>query len=226
MTNVYFISGMGASCNVFDNIVLPSNYTKVYIEWISPEPNETLEHYTKRLMENIDQTQPFVLLGYSFGGIIVQEMNRYIHPLQTILLSSIKNYIQRPKSFSFFQTIKIEKLMRSWLFNEKLIAWILKFSVYKTKEKTDVKEILPQLNANYMRWAIKEILQWRPSLHIAELYQIHGTKDATFPYRKIKTNYPEGSERLFTIKDAGHLVALEKPTEVSSALKIILGKTD
>lgn len=120
----------------------------------------------------------------------------------------------------------MEKLIQPWLFNEKLIAWILKFSVYKTKEKTDVKEILPQLNANYMRWAIKEILQWRPSLHIAELYQIHGTKDATFPYRKIKTNYPEGSERLFTIKDAGHLVALEKPTEVSSALKIILGKTD
>ena len=49
MTNVYFISGMGASCKVFDKVQLPDSYKKIYIEWIMPEPEELLESYTKKI---------------------------------------------------------------------------------------------------------------------------------------------------------------------------------
>ncbi|PZP52038.1 MAG: alpha/beta hydrolase [Pseudopedobacter saltans] len=221
MTNVYFIPGMGAGCKVFDRLELPDQYQKIYLEWRLPNADETLDDYAKSYALKINKAEPFVLVGYSFGGILVQEMNKYLVPEKTILLASIKDTKQRPDNFSFFKKIHVEKAMKPWLFNEKLISWIFTHFVYKTKEKVNMKDFLPQLNASYMRWAIKEILNWKPTILIDNLYQIHGTKDLTFPYRKIKNN---SDQKLYTIKGSGHLLVLEKPIEVSRTLMEILQK--
>lgn len=222
MTNVYFISGMGASCKVFNQLELPSNYNKCYIEWRLPLKDETLENYAKSLTEQIKLDESFILVGYSFGGIVVQEMNKFVGPQKTILLASIKDEAQCPNYFFFFKSLRIDRLIRPWLFNEKIISWFFNRFVYKTKQSIDVKEYLPQLNATYMRWAIKEILKWQPHNTIANLYQIHGAKDQTFPYRKIAHSYKDNSDRFCTIENTGHLLALEKPIEVSKALTCIL----
>ncbi len=224
MTNVYFISGMGASCNVFDGLQLPNQYQKCYIEWKLQEQNETLENYTKRMMTDIDTTQPFILVGYSFGGVIIQEMSKYIAPQKTILLASIKNENQKPFSYSIGKTIRIEKLIKPWLFNDNLISWFFNRFVYKTEKKINLKEFLPQLNASYMRWAIHTILHWRPTIKIQKLYQIHGTKDHTIPYIRINRTYIGNHIDLFTIENAGHLLVFEKPNEVSAVLRNILEK--
>ena len=149
-------------------------------------------------------------------------MNKYIKPLKTILLASIQNENQAPFSFIIGRKLKIEKGIKSWLFNEKMIAWFFNRFVYKTEKKVDIKEFLPLLNAPYMRWAIRTILSWKANFKIEELYQIHGTNDRTFPYKKIIRFYSGNDKKLITIKDTGHLLALEKPQEVSSSLKYIL----
>lgn len=46
---VYFVSGMCNPCSVFDNIVLPEGYEKVYIEWLIPKEDELLEAYAIRM---------------------------------------------------------------------------------------------------------------------------------------------------------------------------------
>lgn len=45
------------------------------IEWIEPLPNETIEQYAKRLAQCIDTSQPYVIIGVSFGGLIATEIN-------------------------------------------------------------------------------------------------------------------------------------------------------
>ena len=222
MANVYFVSGMGASCKVFDRLELPTYYNKYYLEWRSPFKDETLEDYAKSLTMQIKLDESFILVGYSFGGIVVQEMNKFVTPKKTILIASIKDEEQRPSYFSFCQFLRIDSFIRPWFFNEKIISWFFKRFVYKTNGSIDVKEYLPQLNATYIRWAIKEILKWQPQNTIENLYQIHGTKDLTFPYKKIKSAYPDSSLHFLTIRDSGHLMVLEKPKEVSEVLCSIL----
>jgi hypothetical protein len=83
---VYFISGMCVNCKVFDSIILPDGYEKHYIEWNIPEGSETIEEYAFKLAERIDQSQPFIIIGYSLGGIVMQEMNKFLRPEKNILI--------------------------------------------------------------------------------------------------------------------------------------------
>ena len=71
---VYFISGMCYNCKVFDKLRLPKGYKKAYIEWFIPSPDESLSEYAHKMAKTIDTSRPFILIGYSFGAVIMQEM--------------------------------------------------------------------------------------------------------------------------------------------------------
>ena len=73
---LYVISGLGADKTVFENIVFPEKFSEIiFIDWLIPETEETFEHFVKRMAKPIDEKEKFCLLGYSFGGIMVQEIN-------------------------------------------------------------------------------------------------------------------------------------------------------
>jgi pimeloyl-ACP methyl ester carboxylesterase len=65
---IYCISGLGADYRVFQKLVFPSDYHVVHVEWIQPEIRETLSSYALRLLKQIDNSKPFILIGLSFGG--------------------------------------------------------------------------------------------------------------------------------------------------------------
>ncbi|WP_353717332.1 hypothetical protein [Dyadobacter sp. 676] len=66
--NVYFISGLGADERVFTKLKLDPRLNVKYIKWVRPLKKETLQHYAARLSKQIDTSQPFQLVGLSFGG--------------------------------------------------------------------------------------------------------------------------------------------------------------
>ncbi len=73
---LYIISGLGADFKILENIKFPDTVEPIFIPWLIPENNESFEHYVRRMAEKIDFSEPFALLGYSFGGFIVQEINK------------------------------------------------------------------------------------------------------------------------------------------------------
>jgi esterase/lipase len=78
VVNIYMMPGMAANPSIFENIQLPESQFKIHwLEWFIPEKDETLAHYAKRMCEKIDQPN-VVLLGVSFGGVLVQEMVKFI----------------------------------------------------------------------------------------------------------------------------------------------------
>ena len=223
---IYCISGLAANGNCFKFIELPHEFEKIYIEWLHPEPTESLEHYTHRMAENIDVSEPFILLGYSFGGIIVQEMNKFLSPEKTILLASIKDDIQRPKYFNIVQKTHLMNWFPMKLFsNNGFLSYTFARSIYYGKNNLEKFGEYLSLHTDpvYMRWAIDNVTKWRSTIQCENLYQIHGTKDIVFPYKLIKKSYDKNNEnRLFTIPKGNHLVALLKPNGVSQALAEIL----
>jgi len=65
--NAYFISGLGADKRIFSKLKLSEKINIIHVDWINPDRNETLEAYSKRLSRIIDTSQPFALVGVSFG---------------------------------------------------------------------------------------------------------------------------------------------------------------
>ena len=61
-----------------------------------PERDEDFDHYISRMAEKIDDTKAFYLLGYSFGGVLVQEIHK-LKPAKIAILGSIKSCHEKSK---------------------------------------------------------------------------------------------------------------------------------
>lgn len=212
--NVYFISGMCYNCSVFDHIRLPKGYRKVYIEWHIPRPDESLNEYAHTIAKCIDTTQPFVLVGYSFGAVVIQEMNKFLTPLKTVIISSFKSEHEIPTLFRAVKmTNLIERIPHRLYSSTDFVTNAFNRFVYHMPT-SELSQVMTCTDPVYIKWAIKQITEWIPENKYKHLYHIHGTLDQIFPYELIKDAFP--------VEDGDHLMVLKKADVVSSILSGIL----
>ena len=93
--NIYFMPGMAANPKIFEFIKLPSNFKVHYLEWQMPYKNELMSEYALRISRLIKGNN-IVLIGVSFGGIIVQEISKIIKSKKVIIISSVKSNKELP----------------------------------------------------------------------------------------------------------------------------------
>jgi len=212
--NVYFVSGLTANCSVFDLLKLPEGFNKKYIEWIIPDEEDSLAEYAYKMSESIDTTQPFVLVGYSFGGIIIQEMNSFLRPEKNILLASVKSYEEFPPLLRFGRKIKFAERFPWWSLadNNKVKEFLARY-IYQARD-IDMFKYVSYTDPVYMKWSVNQLLHWIPSQECPNLYHIHGTRDITFPQKYI--------QNAFFIKRGDHLMVMKRAEQVSNILSEIL----
>lgn len=123
--SIYIFSGLGADERVFQKLDL-SNFEVIYIKWIIPHTNETIEEYASRLVCQITEKKP-ILIGLSFGGIMAIEVSKQIEIEKILLISSVKTRKEIPFYFRFAGKLRLNKLipakilksanfMTNWLF--------------------------------------------------------------------------------------------------------------
>jgi len=89
--HVYLMPGMAASPSIFENIFLPPDRFEVHaLDWFIPDRGMSLEDYARKMCERVEHPDP-VLLGVSFGGILVQEMAKLIPVRKVLIVSSVKS---------------------------------------------------------------------------------------------------------------------------------------
>ena len=72
--HVYLMPGMAASSAIFERIDLAEALFEVHLlEWEVPLEQDTIESYAQRMALKVVH-EDVVLIGVSFGGILVQEM--------------------------------------------------------------------------------------------------------------------------------------------------------
>ncbi|MBT8319305.1 MAG: alpha/beta hydrolase, partial [Gramella sp.] len=114
-THVYLMPGMAAASSIFERIQLPSEKFEMhYLEWELPEADENLESYAKRMLTHIKHPAP-VLIGVSFGGVIVQEMARIADFERLIIISSVKCSNELPPRMKFASKTGLFKLIPTGL---------------------------------------------------------------------------------------------------------------
>ncbi|MFL5810585.1 MAG: alpha/beta fold hydrolase, partial [Flavisolibacter sp.] len=108
---VYFISGLAADERAFKHIHLSSHHEVVHLQWIEPLQNESLESYALRLSERIDAKGKFALVGLSFGGMIATEISKLLHPVRTVLISSVPCSQHLPGYYKFAHSLGLHRVV-------------------------------------------------------------------------------------------------------------------
>ena len=128
MRPVYFMPGMAANYKIFENIKLDSKrFESHYLEWLEPLKEEALESYVSRICEKIKHPNP-ILIGVSFGGIIVQEIAKQRPVDKVIIISSVKDPSEFPSRIHWAKKWKLYHLFPSAYVNsletltEKLVS--------------------------------------------------------------------------------------------------------
>lgn len=207
---VYFISGQAADEKLFENLALPSHLLIKHVHWIEPLKHESLIDYCRRLAEQIDASGDFVLIGVSLGGIVSVELNKLLHPKQTIIISSIATRQELRPVLKFIGLFKIHKLVPAGFYKwySPLLDWY--FGAKNKREKALLRFYAHSTTKNYMKWAVNEILNWNNEKRPANLFHIHGTKDRIFPYKRTHAD--------ILIKDGTHLMVHNRADEISRIL--------
>jgi hypothetical protein len=182
LVHVYLMPGMAASPTIFEYIELPESRYKIHwLEWQIPEKNETLQVYAERMCGFIKHDN-VVLLGVSFGGILVQEMSKFMTLKKLVVVSSVKSHHELPKRFKLIKITKAYKILPTQLVSN--IDLLAKYAFGETiKKRVDLyKKYLSVNDKSYLDWAIKQIVCWgQEELHPEAIY-IHGDKDIVFPH--------------------------------------------
>jgi hypothetical protein len=214
--HVYFMPGMAASSNIFERIQLPSAIFEVhFLEWTIPVLGESLKSYAERMAKNIKHDKA-VLIGVSFGGILVQEMKQFLNPKKVIIISSVKSNTELPRRMKIAKTTKAYKLIPTQLFEniELLAKYTFGSSIIKQRLAL-YEKYLSVRDKKYLDWAIEEIINWERIEIDKDIIHIQGDADEVFTPKNIK-NY-------ISVKGGTHIMILNKYRWLNENLpKIIL----
>jgi pimeloyl-ACP methyl ester carboxylesterase len=214
---VYFMPGLAASPKIFERIQLPEdNFSMYFLEWLIPLEKEKLEEYALRLSKQIKHENP-VLIGVSFGGVLVQEMSKLISVRKTIIISSVKTNLEFPKRMKLAKTTKVYKLFPTGLVHN--IEAIAKFTYGDTVTQRFklYEKYLSVRDKSYLDWSLESIILWNRTIVDEKVVHIHGDADDVFPLKYISN--------CLKVKGGTHVMILSKYKWFNENLpKIILNE--
>ncbi len=197
---------MGANSKVFERLKL-DGYKLNFIEWVIPHKNESLVEYAKRMSKDIDTSKPVILIGMSFGGIMVQEISKFIEAEKIILISSVKSRNELPTLYKISSALNLHKLIPSVFFhNTKLMASTL-FGRSNNTIVTTIERYFTMRDIRYSRWAMDKVVNWKQTKYHKNLLHLHGTNDSVFPSKFISD--------ATLIEGGTHLMIFTKAKEVN-----------
>lgn len=177
--------GLAASSLVFENITLKnSKYQLHRLDWIQPKKNESINSYCKRLSKKIKHKEP-ILLGVSFGGIIVQELDKILNVKKLIIVSSVKTHHEYPVVFKIARDYQLNNALPFGMFDN-FVKFSLKLNINKLYKRIDLAErYLTERDEGYLEWAVWSLLNWKQDEIREDIIHIHGDKDKVFPINNI-----------------------------------------
>jgi len=202
MTDVYFIPGMAANSSIFEYIKLPENqYRMHYLEWIIPEKNETLHGFVKRLILGIKHENP-ILVGVSFGGIIVQEIAKVIPVKKVVLISSVKTKHELPRRMVLAKYTGLHHLIPTSLVYKLEVIAKYAYGESVVKRLHLYSKYLSVRDKYYLDWSIDKIIHWDQQQPLSNTVHIHGELDKVFPFVYIK--------ECVVVKGGTHIMIINK----------------
>ena len=200
--SIYLMPGMAASPKIFERLQFPNNFRVHLLDWITPEKEESLAHYAGRIAVAITEPSP-VLLGVSFGGIIVQEIAKQLNDYQKIvLISSVKTQYELPKKMLLARYKNLHKLLPTRTISDLEFWKRFSFSELMTKRIALYEKYIGMRSPAYLDWSIDRIVNWQQKEPLPHTVHIHGDKDPVFPIQYIKN--------AIVVKNGTHIMIINR----------------
>lgn len=206
---VILIPGMGADHRLFDGVVL-AGHVVLRTNWISHCDDEDLSTYASRFAKHYGIGSADILIGVSMGGIIAGAIAQKVLPQRLILISSCTDICQLSPLIAALSPIG--------LFSPFEMARLLPRVLMPAHRKLALVMFEDQ-NMAFIRWACGAVMGWTGAPRLRGTVTIHGTSDRVFPIRR----QPQVD---VTIQDGGHLMVMDRATEIEAAILAILPSGD
>lgn len=203
---IFGIGGLGADKRVFEYLTL--NRELIPIEWIKPQKDEHIEDFSKRLISKyqLDKEDDIGILGVSFGGLVATEISKIINPRLTILISSAETRSELGLLIKLAGKLKIINLIPKQILNPpKSIAHFM----FGTDNKELLNLILDDTDLDFLKWALKELVNWKNETQLNNVIKIGGTNDKLLPPKDNSTILIEKGE---------HFMIVDKAQEISEII--------
>lgn len=208
------ISGLGADWRMFRFLKLPEHLQRRHVDWIAPQHiNEPLPDYVQRLRQQITEPNP-ILIGLSFGGLASIELAKILQPKKTIILSSLAKSQDLPGYYRVLGKTNLHrwaplKLLQSGF---PLAPWF--FGAHTCADKKLLKHVILDIDEQFLRWSLEQMLDWQQQEVLPGLVHIHGTADRVLPL------YDRPG--LIKVQGGEHLMVMNRADEISAILSKIL----
>ncbi len=205
---VYGIGGLGVDERAFCELTLDFELTP--LNWIAAKPNETMQDYAQRFAESIDTSEPFAIIGISFGGMMAIELSKILDPHKIVLISSATSKKDIPLIYRLFGRAGLFNITPNLFMKPTpfLAHWF--FGVWQPRHQKILKEIITDTDHDFLRWASNQIARW-DNRHIPRnMLRLHGSADRLLGYPK--------TERVTVIPKAGHCMVMTSAKELSDIL--------
>lgn len=213
---IYLIPGQGSDARLYKNLTIDSSYEVRHILYSIPKKGDKMIDFAKTLSVQIDTTSPFILIGVSIGGMLSSEINEFLNPLKTIIISSAKCRNELPNRYTFQKKLPIYKLIGGRL--AKVGAKIMQPIVEpdRNKDKATFKSMLNDKDPKFLKRTIKMILEWSKVEYNSNIIHIHGNNDKTIPIKNVGYDY--------LIENGSHMMALTRGNEISKIINRIIAQ--
>lgn len=201
-THVYFMPGLAANTKIFEYIKLPEDRFQIHLlEWIMPTKEESIASYAMRMTLKIEHSNP-VLIGVSFGGVIVQEMAKQISCRKLIIISSVKSKAELPRKMRIAKITRAYKLLPTQFVSDFEAFANYAFGDTIKKRVNLYKKYLSVSDKKYLDWAIHNMVCWEQEKVIPNIIHINGDKDPVFPIKNISNS--------IVVKGGTHIMIINK----------------
>jgi pimeloyl-ACP methyl ester carboxylesterase len=184
--HIYCMPGLAANPSIFERIVLPKEKFEIHwLDWLLPKPKEELKDYAYRMCKRIEHANP-VLIGVSFGGVVVQEMAQMMQVKRVIIISSVKSEKELPRRMRLARCTGIFRFLPTSLARHVDAFEKVAVGDYAKKRVELYKKYLSITDTRYLDWAIENMVCWDCPKPMPGVVHIHGDKDEIFPYKYIE----------------------------------------
>jgi pimeloyl-ACP methyl ester carboxylesterase len=183
---IYLLPGLGTDQRIFSWLQLEAAEIQ-YLPFPEPERGESTASYATRMAQGITHSGPVVLVGFSLGGILAQEIALQRPVQRMVLISTVQSRAELPIGIRAARLLPLHRIpvrpetrvktVRFWgrLFGVKHVSAVMMFS-----------DMLLQYTDWYFRWASDAVVNWQGAPSSVPRLHLHGTNDLIFPSRYLR----------------------------------------
>ncbi len=211
---IYLIPGQGSDARIFKNLTLDPSFELKYVNYVTPDKGMTMRDYAIELSQQIDTSRSFILIGVSLGGMLATEMNDFLHPEMTIIISSAKSRAELPRRYTFQEHLPIYKLVSAGMAKHgaKIMQPIVEPD--RNRQKALFKSMIADKDPLFLKRTIKMILEWDRVRYSDDIIHIHGDNDHTIPIRNVHCDY--------VVHGGSHMMVATRYIQMSALLNKLL----